>query len=525
MSVPDQQRSFSRGQQWTLVVSCAAVALVIGSMAALYTALPNIAVDTGAMQSQLTWVVDGYTLAIACLVLPAGAVGDRYGRRGVLIAGLAVFAAASVVPLAFDSPWWLIGARAAAGVGAALVMPSTLSILTGEFGVTQRRRAVGIWAGVAASGAVVGVLISGVLLQLWSWRAIFVGLAGAAVLLLVAALRVPTSCEGAHPRIDVLGSVVIALAIGLLVVALVEAPHRGWTDTMVMALFGCAAGCLVAFAVVELRRADPLLDMRLFRDRGFAAGTVSLVLHFVVIFGVFFLLVQYLQLISGYSPIRSAVALTPLIVPIVVVSVAAPQLAARWGLRVMLAGGLGLLAVGMFLASRLDVHSGYADIVWSLLALGTGLGLCTAPSTAAVVDATPVHKHGVAAAVNDAAREVGAAIGIAIAGSVLAAGYSGRVAATAAALPPPLRAAFEDSLAAAAQAAHRVGPVADAAVEQARSAFVHGCATGAFALGVISAVSAVLVAVWAPGRSAPPPEEPAPVVPAPASSGEPAGAA
>lgn len=462
-------------------------------------------------------------MAIACLVLPAGAVGDRYGRRGVLMAGLAVFAAASVVPLAFDTPWWLIGARAAAGVGAALVMPSTLSILTGEFGMAQRRRAVGIWAGVAASGAVVGVLVSGVLLQLWSWRAIFVGLAAAAVLLLVAALRVPTSHDDAHPRIDVLGSVVIALAIGLLVVALVEAPHRGWTDAMVMVLFGCAAGCLVVFAVVELRRADPLLDVRLFGDRGFAAGTVSLVLHFVVIFGVFFLLVQYLQLISGYSPIRSALALTPLIVPIVVVSVAAPQLAARWGLRMMLAGGLGMLAVGMFLASRLDVHSGYVDIVWALLALGTGLGLCTAPSTAAVVDATPVHKHGVAAAVNDAAREVGAAIGIAVAGSVLAAGYSDRVGATAAALPSPLRAAFEDSLAAAAQASLRVGPAADAAVAQAKLAFVHGCATGAFVLAMISAVSAVIVAVWAPRRSAPPPEEPAPVVPAPASSSEPAG--
>lgn len=409
--------------------------------------------------------------------------------------------------------------------GAALVMPSTLSILTGEFGVAQRRRAVGIWAGMAASGAVVGVLISGVLLQLWSWRAIFIGLAAAAVLLLVAAVRVPTSREDAHARIDVVGSLAIALAIGLLVVALVEAPHRGWTDTMVLVLFGCAAGCLVAFAMMELRRADPLLDMRLFGDRGFAACAVSLVLHFVVIFGVFFLLVQYLQLISGYSPIRSALALTPLIVPIVAVSVAAPQLAARCGLRVMLAGGLGMLAVGMFLASRLDVHSGYIDIVWSLVALGTGLGLCTAPSTAAVVDATPVYKHGVAAAVNDAAREIGAAIGIAISGSVLAAGYSDRVESTAAALRQPLRAAFEESLATAVQAAHRVGPAADAAIAQAKSAFVHGCATGSFVLALISAVSAVIVAVWAPGRSAALPGAAAPIVPAPTSTSEPAGAA
>lgn len=482
-------------------MSCVAVALVIGSMAALYTALSDIAVETGATQSQLTWVVDGYTLAIACLVLPAGAVGDRYGRRGVLLGGLGVFAAASAIPLFADDPWWLIGARAVAGVGAAFVMPSTLSILTGEFPVEQRGRAVGIWAGVAASGAVVGVLLSGALLQFWSWRSIFIALTVAAAALVVAAMWVPESREYEHPRIDVLGSATVAAAIGMLVVGLVEAPHRGWTDTLVVALFVGAAIGVAAFVAIELRRAHPLLDMRLFTDRAFAAGTVSLILHFLVIFGVFFLLVQYLQLIRGYEPMTSALALTPLIVPIVVFSVVAPQWAARWGLRTMLAAGLAALSLGLFLASRLDLGSGYVDVMWALLALGSGLGLCTAPSTAAVVDATPVEKHGVAAAVNDAAREVGAAIGIAIAGSVLAAGYDDRIGSATAALLPPLRAAFEDSLAAASQAAASAGPMAAPALDAAKAAFVHGCATGAVVLAVISAASAVTVAIWAPGRS------------------------
>lgn len=497
----ERQRRMSRGQRWTLLVSCVAVALVIGSMAALYTALSDIAIDTGATQGQLTWVVDGYTLAIACLVLPAGAIGDRYGRRGALVGGLTIFAAASVVPLVFDEPWWLIGARTAAGVGAAFVMPSTLSILTGEFPAEQRRRAVGIWAGVAASGAVAGVLFSGVLLQFWSWRAVFAALTVAAFLLLVASLWVPKSQDYSHPRVDLYGSVAVALAIGLLVIGLVEAPHRGWTDTLVLSLFACAVLGLGAFVVIELRRSHPLLDMRLFANRAFSAGTLSLILHFLVIFGVFFLMVQYLQLIRGYEPMRSALALTPLIVPIVLISLGAPQMAAKWGLRPMLSGGLALLAIGLFLASRLDLSSGYADIVWSLLALGSGLGLCTAPSTAAVVDATPVEKHGVAAAVNDAAREVGASIGIAIAGSILAAGYGNQIAATAMDLPDTLRGPFEDSLAAATQVSASTGPQLDAALDAAKAAFVHGCSVAAIILGAISAVSAIAVAVWAPGRT------------------------
>lgn len=433
--------------------------------------------------------------------MPAGAVGDRYGRRVVLLGGLGVFAAASAIPLFVNDPWWLVGARAVAGVGAALVMPSTLSILTGEFPADQRARAVGIWAGVAASGAVIGVLMSGALLQFWSWRSIFVALTVAAAALVLAALRVPESREYAHPRVDVLGSETVAAAIGMLVVGLVEAPSRGWTDALVLVLFAGAAIGAAAFVVIELRRAHPLLDVRLFADRAFASGTVSLVLHFLVIFGVLLLLVQYLQLVRGYEPMTSALALTPLIVPIVAFSVVAPQWAARWGLRTMLAAGLAALSLGLFLAGGLDAGSGYVEVTWALLALGSGVGLCTAPSTAAVVDATPVEKHGVAAAVNDAAREVGAAIGIAIAGSVLAAGYSARIDSATTAPPPPLRAAFEDSLAAAGQAAAFAGPMATPALDAAKAAFVHGCATGASVLAVISAVSGVGVAVWAPGRS------------------------
>lgn len=493
-------RRLTGGQRWTLVVSCLSVALVIGSMAALYTSLPDIAAQTGATQSQLTWVVDGYTLVLAGLVLPAGAVGDRYGRRLVLILGLLVFAAASVIPLIVAEPWWLISARAIAGLGAAFVMPSTLSLLTAGFPEHQRGRAVGIWAGVAASGAVVGVLCSGALLEVWTWKSIFVGLAIAGLALMIAALTLPAEAQETHPPLDYTGSLCSAAAIGFIVVAVTEAPIRGWTDGWVLALFAAGGLGTAVFVLVELRREHPLLDLRLFADRGFGSGALSLVLQFLVMFGGFFLLVQYLQLVVGYAPFQSAVALTPLIVPIVVISLIAPRLAERYGLRVVTAPGMLLIAVGLYLVSRLGVEATYPDFLGPLLAMGAGLGLITAPATTAIVAATPVEKHGVAAAVNDASREIGAAVGVAIAGSVLAAGYADRIEPALATVAPPAREPISDSLAAALQVAQHAGPYAEHVADIARAAFVHGNSHAALALSAITAVSALILGIWARGR-------------------------
>ncbi|MEU0497506.1 MFS transporter [Mycobacterium sp. NPDC006124] len=493
-------RSLTVGQKWTLVVSCLSVALVIGSMAALYTSLPDIAAQTGATQSQLTWVVDGYTLILAGLVLPAGAVGDRHGRRLVLILGLLVFSAASVIPLIVSDPWWLISARAVAGLGAAFVMPSTLSLLTAGFPVHQRGRAVGIWAGVAASGAVVGVLCSGALLEVWTWKSIFVGLALAGMALMIAALTLPREAQETHPPLDYTGSLCITGAIGFIVIAVTEAPIRGWTDGWVLALFAVGMIGSVIFVLVELRHEHPLLDLRLFADRGFGSGALSLVLQFLVMFGGFFLLVQYLQLVVGYAPFQSALALTPLIVPIVIISLIAPRLADRYGLRVVTAPGMLLIGVGLYFVSRLSVDADYYDFLWPLLAMGSGLGLVTAPATTAIVAATPVEKHGVAAAVNDASREIGAAIGVAVAGSVLAAGYTNQIQPVLATVPPAAREQISDSLAAALQVTQQFGPSAQPFADLARDAFVHGNSQAALALSAITSISAVILGIWAPGR-------------------------
>nr|WP_280389209.1 MFS transporter [Nocardia wallacei] len=492
---------WTRAEWWMLTVSCLAVALVVAAMAALYSALPQIAVATGATQAQLTWIVDGYTLVLACLVLPAGAVGDRYGRRVVLVAGLVVFAAASALPLLLDEPVWLIATRALAGAGAALVMPSTLSILTAGFAPVHRGRAVGIWAGVAGSGAVLGILGAGVLLERWSWPSVFVGLTVAGTVLAVLACTIAESRHREHPPVDWVGAGTVAVAVAAIVFAAIEVPARGWADPLVAAAAGIGVAAAVAFVVVELRSAAPLLDVRLFTRRGFGAGSLSVTIQFLVTFGVFLLLVQYLQLIFGYGPLASALALAPMVVPLVAISVIAPWLSSLVGLRVMTVTGLLTIAAGLVLVSRLTLAANYPDLLWPLLIMSAGLGLCTAPATYATVADTPEAKHGVAAAVNDAAREIGAAIGIAVAGSVLAAGYTHRIQPALARLPEPARGPVADSLAAALQVADQAGPVAAPLAEFAQAAFVHGSGQAALALAALTTATAIVLAVLAPGRT------------------------
>ncbi|MCZ4077197.1 MFS transporter [Rhodococcus sp. H36-A4] len=485
-----------------LTVSCMAVALVVSAMAALNTALGDIARDTGATQAQLTWIVDGYTLTLACLLLPAGALGDRYGRRRMLVLGLLLFGAASTMPILVDSPEWLIATRGAAGVGAALVMPATLALITAEFDPHTRSRAVGIWAGVAGSGAVAGLLTSGLLLELWSWHSIFFALALVSVVVTVLACTLrPSSAPMADP-FDVPGAVLIAAAVALFVFGVIEGPARGWLHPLV--LIGLVAGLAAAgaFAVVESRRFHPLLDVRLFRGRAFAVGSVSLLLQFLATFGLFFLIVQYLQLVLDYSPLQSAVALAPIAAPVLVLSVLSPWLLRLVGLRVLTAAGLTVLSASLFLLTRLGIDSDYIDVAVPLVISAIGIGLCTAPATSAIVSNTPEDKQGVASAVNDAAREIGAAIGVALAGSVLAVGYSRSIEPTAAMAPPEAQQAIGDSLASSLAVAEMAGPQGTRLETLAREAFVSGMHEASIALGVVLIFAAVLTAAWAPSRKA-----------------------
>lgn len=483
--------SLTARQHWTLAVSCVAVALVVASMAALYAALPGIAVATGATQGQLTWVIDGYTLALACLVLTGGALGDRYGRRATLLTGLLVFSAGSALPLALSEPAWLIGSRVIAGVGAALVMPSTLSLLTSGFPTAQWGRAVGVWAGVVSVGALVGLVGSGLLLQRWSWRSIFLVLTVAGIASAVAALTVPESRPRDRSRLDIAGAVLSAVAVGLFVGGVTEAPARGWLSPGTLGALVGSALATVVFIAVELRREHALLSLRLFGNRSFSIGVVSLVVQFLACFGMFFLLQQYLQLVLGYTPMHAAIAMAPLAGPLVPLCLLASRLTARVGLRAVTVGGLTVLAVGLFLMSCLQVQTTYPEVLRCVLVVGAGLGLCTAPATSAIIVSTPTARHGMASAVNDAAREVGAAIGVAVAGSVLAAGYRYRIESALPELPEQVRGAVADSPAAALALAERSRPDGHLLTSFARAAFVHGFQQAMVALAAVTAVGAL----------------------------------
>ncbi|MEV0355236.1 MFS transporter [Nocardia sp. NPDC050697] len=497
---------------WMVTLACLALALVVGSMAALYTALPDMAVRTGADQHQLTWIVDGYTLTLACLVLLGGALGDRYGRRTMMVLGLIVFAAASAVPLFAEGPTWIIAARCVCGAGAALVMPSTLSLLTANFGEDRRGLVVGVWAGVAGVGAMLGILGSGLLLRFSSWTSIFVAMSLAGVALALASFSLPESQDESRPPVDLLGALTSGAAVGALVLAAVQVPLHGWTHPAVLVPAALAPLAAAAFVAVELRVARPLLDVRLFADRGFGAGTISVTLQFLVSFGVFMVYVQFLQLVFGYSPLQAAFAMAPMMIPMMVLAVIAPKLAERFGLRILLGTGLAIIGAGLLLLAQTDASSTYGGIVLALLVISAGVGLSTSPATAAIVAGTPEEQHGVAAAVNDAAREVGAAVGIAIAGSILAAGYAARIDPVVARLPEPLREPVSDSLAAALAVAEQAGPAGQPLADAAVDAFVHGAHQALVALGAIALVTAAVVGAWAPGSkrgaAVPPPAEP-----------------
>jgi EmrB/QacA subfamily drug resistance transporter len=485
---------------WMLTVAGLDVVLVISSMVALNAALPDMALSTAATQTQLTWIVDGYTLVLACLLLPAGAIGDRYGRRGALLAGLAVFSVASIAPVFFSAPTHIIIARAVAGVGAALIMPATLSLLTASFPKSERNKAVGIWAGAASTSAIIGFLGTGLLLKYFSWESIFIGFAASGALLFMLTCTIRSSRDETATPIDWVGAALIGSSVAVFVFGLLEAPIRGWTHPVVWGCMAAGVALAAAFTVVELKRRHPLLDVRLFGSPDFATGAVGITVLFFANFGFFFVAMQYMQLILGYSPLATAFALTPLAVPIMILGATLHLYLPKIGLRTAVSLGLFLIGAGLFAMRWLDADSSYFDLAWPMLIVSAGIGLCVAPTTSAIMNAVPDEKQGVASAVNDTTREVGAALGIAVAGSVVAAEYTNALAPHLAGFPDQLRTAALDSVAHALEVAARLGEQGTQLSNLAQNAFIQSMDLSLLVLSLVSVVAAAFVALWSPGR-------------------------
>ncbi len=509
VGTPDAVPALSPGRRRAiLAVVALALMMVVSAVSGLNVALPDLAIDTGASQTEITWIVDAYTLVFAGLLLPAGAIGDRFGRRGVLLVGLVVFGLAAGSAMATTSPAILIALRAAMGLGAAAVMPVTLSIITTSFPPQERGRAVGVWVGVAGGGAVLGLFASGILLEFYAWNSFFGLNVVLAVLALVGTLLVIPPSRDAHPpRLDPVGALLSLVGVASLVFGIIEVSARGWSDPLILGAFGVAALALTGFVRFELRRDQPLLDPRLFRLRGFSTGSLALTIQFFGSFGMFFTMLQYLQYVAGRSPLGAAVALLPM--PFVMIPVArnAPRVAERVGIRRVVPVGLVLSATGLFLMSRLGVDLVYWQFAVALVVFAAGMGLAGTPATTAIVSSLPSSKQGVASAVNDTSRELGSALGIAILGSVLASGYRDALVASGAlaGLPAQVVERASSSVAfvqAGAEQLAQLGPAGTRLVAAAEQAFVDATGQAMLVGSGALLLGAVLVALRAPGRTA-----------------------
>ncbi len=486
----------------TLPVVLMSLALVVAAVPALNVALPDLAGGTGASTSQLQWVVDSYALVFAGLLLPAGALGDRYGRKPVLVIGLAVFASGAGLAALTDAPQALIWLRALMGVGAALVMPTTLSIITTSFPEDQRGRAVGAWIGVAGAGAVLGLLASGLLLEVWGWQSVFVFSAVLSALVGLVALRViPNSRDEHPPRVDYVGGLLSVVALAAIVFGAIEGPERGWGDHLTVSAFAVGAVGLLMWVAWGLYVDEPLLDPRLFARRDFGTGVLSISLQFFVFFGFVFLVIQYVQLVLGYSSLEAGLALVPMAVVLAGLSRRVPHLMGRVSRRPLAVAGLLLMAIGMAVFSRLGPDSSYWLLLAGLIPSGAGMALATAPATTDIVSALPKSKQGVGSAVNDAAREVGGTLGIAVLGSILNQRYrSGVGSAAPDNAPAGLVHTAQDSLAAALGIASKLGDQGTGLAAAARQAFVDGMANALVTSAGVLILATLVLAVAIPGK-------------------------
>jgi EmrB/QacA subfamily drug resistance transporter len=482
-----------------LAAMCLALVMVVAGVSMLATALPNLAADLGASQSSQQWIVDAYALTLAALLLPAGALGDRFGRRRALIAGITLFGAASALAATAGSPSSLIGFRAVMGIGAALLMPGTLSTITSVFPPEERARAVGIWAGFAGAGGTLGIVFSGALLEEFYWGSIFlVGAVLAAIALIAVILVVPSTKSTEHVALDPVGAVLSALGIGLLVLGIIEGPDRGWSDPVT--LVGLIGGVLfiTAFVLAELRSKAPMLDPRLFAHRGFATGSASLFLQFFAMFGFFFVSLQFLQLVLGYSTLTAAAALMPMAVIMLPLSAISGTLSEKYGHKLIGGAGLVVSAAGFGLFATLNPDSGYLSFLVATLVIGAGAALAMTPATNAIVGSLPRAKQGVASAVNDTARELGAAFGIAVLGSAFNTGYRGEIDGHLGGLPADVAAQVREAPAIAVQVAKSL-PNGTALAEIARDAFTVGMRYAVF-VGMALLLAGALF-VWIRGAS------------------------
>ena len=493
---------------WTLVVLCLSLLVISLDNTILNVALPTLEADLHATSSQLQWIVDSYMLVFAGLLLTAGALGDRFGRRRALNFGLAIFGLGSALSAVAGSAGMLIASRALMGVGGAFIMPSTLSILTATFPANERAKAIGIWAGVSGLGIAIGPVAGGWIIEHAEWSWIFlVNVPFVAAALIAGRRLVPESRDPAAPRLDILGSVLSTAGLTALVWGIIEAPTKGWTDPTILAAFGAAAAVLAAFAAWEMRTPHPMLDVRFFRNPRFSAASGAITLSFFAMFGAIFFLTQYQQLVLGTSPLETGLRILPVAGGLVIGGPLSAKLTARIGAKLVVAAGLGLIATSLLLMTQFQVDSAYGIIALAFVVLGLGIGMAMAPATDSVMGSLPLAKASIGSAVNDATRTTGGALGVAVLGSILSTGYRGDMDGIASQIGGAGGTAANDSLAGALAVAGRIGgATGDRLAATAQEAFVNGMHAAVIVAAGVAIVGALVALVFLPSREAAAPE-------------------
>jgi len=472
-------------------------------------ALPSLVRQLHASNSQLQWVVDAYNLLFAASVLAAGSLSDRFGRKGMLLAGLSVFGLASLAGGLTDSPGQLILARAVMGVGSAMVFPSTLSLITNVFTERgERARAIGLWGAITGAAIALGPIAGGWLLQLSDWRSIFFAMTPVAALAgALVARYVPTSRDPRAPKVDGPGFALSTATVGLLVYTIIEAPGHGWGSTRTLVSFAITAALAVAFVAWERRTPQPMLDLGLFGNLRFSAASASVAISFFALSGFIFLVTQYFQFLKGYGPLSTGVRLLPVASCVAIASIVGAKLAVRVGTKLIVASGLLLMgAFYLWVAASTSVGTSYATIAAQMVVLGTGMGLTSAPATDAVMGVVPRAKAGMGSAVNDTTRLLGGTLGVAVIGSVYASLYASRLTGV---LPSGLpstvvhnaHASVGGALTTAGQLAHAGQRAAAAAIhDAATSAFFHGFVTANDLAAGVAIAGALMALVLLPAH-------------------------
>jgi EmrB/QacA subfamily drug resistance transporter len=496
---------------WILAVLIVSLFTVNLDNTILNVALPTLARALGADTSQLQWMVDAYVLLFAGLLLAAGALGDRFGRRRMMLIGLVIFGTGSLASAFAPSAEVLILLRAAMGIGGALIVPSTLSVTANVFTMEERPKAIGIWTGVSGLGIVAGPVLAGWLLEHFAWGSIFlINVPIVAISLIGVLALVPEGRSPGAARLDVPG---IALSMGGLIAfvyGIIEAPANGWTSSFEIATFALAALLLAGFVARELTTREPLLDVRMLVAPTFGSAVLAVLLTSFGLFGSMFFFSQYLQGVLGFGTMETGISILPLAIAMAIFSPAGMALDRRLGTRLTVASGMATVAIGLLVLRMAGTSDGYPWVAATLFLVGGGMGFAMSPLTMIMIRALPRSKQGVASAINSTARELGGALGVAILGSLSAPVYAAGVRPASALLPAQAAGAVKDSLAGAGVvASYLPSAQAEALMGMARSAFVEGMGVAVLAGAIVALTGAAVAFAFLPGRGTTPAAAPA----------------